>query len=492
MENVSNMKFLNGNAWLLVGGALALLPNDAMAKQKTTRHKPNIIYILADDMGIGDLGCYGQQKIKTPNIDHMAKEGMLFTQHYAGAAVSAPSRCSLLTGLHTGHSAVRGLPKFSASGRPVDMTDEDITLGNLLQKNGYRTAIIGKWGLAEGGMQSMPLRRGFDYFFGYKTHEDAHHYYPTYLWRNNEKVALPQNNTKAKTGDYSNDLFTKEALEYIRKNQDEPFFLYLAYTTPHLELTVPADSKKQYENLGWPVRKMYNDHYYNDKDGNTAYAGMISRMDDYVKLILQQLKALGMDENTIVCFSSDNGPEYDNGFFNSNGSLRGVKRELYEGGIRAPFIVRWPGTIKAGSRTHHVSAFWDVLPTICELTRTKSEIKTDGISFLPTLLGKKQKEHDYLYWETNMKQGPIQAVRMGKWKGVKFLDKPFQLYDLTIDPREQHNVAADNAGIVEKMEQIMATGRTPHPEYVLDRWVYKLPTPKAAARANKKADKGAK
>ena len=466
---------MNKNLLFLAGGAMALCSACGSADKKAEVKKPNIIYILADDMGVGDLGCYGQQKIKTPAIDQMAQEGMLFSQHYAGAAVSAPSRCSLLTGLHTGHCTVRGLPKFSASGNPVDMSDKDITVGNLLQQNGYKTAIIGKWGLAEGDMSSMPLNRGFDYFFGYKTHVDAHHYYPEYLWRNNEKVALPNNNTKAKTGDYSNDLFTKEALEYIKNNQDKPFFLYLAYTTPHLELTVPEDSKKQYQNLGWPVRKMNNDHYYNDEDGNTAYAGMISRMDSYVGKILSQLKELGMDENTIVCFSSDNGPEYDNGFFNSNGSLRGVKRELYEGGVRAPFIVRWPGTIKPGSVTNHISAFWDVLPTICELAGFEPTIETDGISFLPTLLGKEQKTHDFLYWETNMKQGPIQAVRTGNWKGVKFLDKPVELYDLTTDPSEKNNVANDHQDVVKKIQDIMATGRTPHPEYVLDRWVYKKP-----------------
>ena len=459
---------------LVAGSTLALCA--ACSATAEDNQKPNIIYILADDMGVGDLGCYGQTKIKTPAIDKMAEEGMLFTQHYAGAAVSAPSRCSLLTGLHTGHATVRGLPKFSASGNPVDMTDKDITLGNLLQQEGYQTACIGKWGLAEGDMSSMPLNRGFNYFFGYKTHVDAHHYYPEYLWRNNEKVPLPQNNTKAKTGDYSNDLFTKEALEYIRQHQDKPFFLYLAYTTPHLELTVPEDSKEQYKNLGWPVRKLGGGHYYNDEDGNVAYAGMISRMDSYVGKVLCLLKELEMDENTIVCFSSDNGPEYDNGFFNSNGSLRGVKRELYEGGIRAPFIVRWPGKVKAGSLTKHLSAFWDVLPTFCELAGAEEKVQTDGLSFLPTLLGKEQPKHDYLYWETNMKQGPIQAVRMGNWKGVKFLDKPMELYDLDADPHEQNDIASEHDEVVKTITHLMETGRTPHPEYVLDRWVYKKPS----------------
>ena len=452
--------------------AVSLLATFSLYGQTTTK-SPNIIYILADDMGIGDLGCYGQQHILTPNIDRMAQEGIRFTNHYAGAAVSAPSRCSLLTGLHTGHCEVRGLPNFSASGQPVDMGDEARTVGHLLQEHGYETAIIGKWGLAEGDMSSMPLNRGFDYFYGAKTHVDAHCYYPTYLWRNNEKVALPQNNPKTKQGEYSNDLYTQEALQYIQQHQEKPFFLYLAYTIPHYEITVPEDSKQPYLNLGWPKRKMSQGHYNNDSEGNVAYAGMVSRMDNYVAQILQLLQQLGIDEQTIVCFSSDNGPEYDKHFFNSNASLRGRKRDLYEGGIRAPFIVRWPGKIKAGTTTNHLSAFWDFLPTACELAGCSLQEKTDGISFLPTLLGQPQQAHDYLYWETNMKEGPIQAVRMGKWKAVKYLDKPVQLYDLTNDPYEKKNIASGHPKTVGKIESILREARTPHPEYPMDRWVYR-------------------
>lgn len=454
---------------LLSSGMMAM----TAAIASTPRQIPNIIYILADDLGIGDLGCYGQQHILTPCIDQMASEGMLFTNHYAGAAVSAPSRCSLLTGLHTGHSYVRGLPNFSASGQPVDMPDGTRTLAHLLSERGYHTAIIGKWGLAEGDRSSMPLNRGFDYFFGSKTHVDAHHYYPTYLWRNNEKVCLPGNNPNTKSGSYSNDLFTQEALQYIRQHHAQPFFLYLSYTIPHFEITVPEASKKAYLGLNWPKRKLSQGHYNNDKEGNVAYAGMVSRMDDYVRQILDLLKQLGIDENTLICFSSDNGPEYDNGFFNSTASLRGRKRDLYEGGIRAPFIVRWPGKVAAGATSHHLSAFWDVAPTLCEIAGKPMKETTDGISFLPTLLGKRQHAHDYLYWETNMKEGPIQAVRFGQWKAVKYLDKDIQLYDLSTDPYEKTNVAESHPKEIKKVKKILGKARVTHPEYPMDRWVYK-------------------
>ena len=455
--------------YLLAGGTLGL----TTAHAQDTAKAPNIIYILADDLGINDLGCYGQQKIKTPAIDQMASEGMRFTHHYSGAAVSAPSRCTLLTGLHTGHCQVRGLPNFSASGKPVDMDDNTRTIAHLLSERGYQTAIIGKWGLAEGDMHSMPLHRGFDYFFGYKTHVDAHHYYPEYLWRNNEKVMLPGNKPQQRKGQYSNDLFTQDAVKYIRDHQEQPFFLFLSYSVPHFEMTVPEDSKQQYKGLKWPKRRLPNGHYFNDEDGNTAYAGMVSRLDRYVAQIIQTLKDLGMDENTIVCFASDNGPEYDNGFFKSNAPYRGRKRDLYEGGVRAPFIVRWPGKVAPGSTSDHISAFWDFMPTACEIAGKRLKEKTDGISFLPTLLGKKQKVHKYLYWETNMKQGPIQAIRMGKWKAVKFLNKEIELYDILADPSEKKNVAAQHPAEIKKIKKILKKSRTEHPEYPLDRWVYK-------------------
>lgn len=440
------------------------------------QEKMNIVFILADDLGIGDLGCYGQTRIKTPNLDWMAENGMVFTQHYSGAAVSAPSRCSFLTGLHTGHSQVRSLPGFTASGRPVDLRPEDTTVAQVLKDAGYATAVIGKWGMAEAGMESMPCRKGFDYFFGYKTHGDAHHYYPEYLWRNGEKVFFPENDTDNTTGEYSNDLFTEEALAYIDRHATEgPFFLYLPYCIPHYEITVPDDSKEQYRDLGWEERRLSKGHYRNDPDGNVSYAGMVSRLDRYVGQIISALKKNGIDKNTMVIFSSDNGKEYDNGFFNSNMGLRGQKRELYEGGIRAPLIVYAPGTVPSGVESDHISAFWDFYPTFAEMAGVEVE-GTDGISMLPVLTGKgNQKPHQYLYWETNMKQGPIQAVRYGKWKAVRFLDKPLELYDLSSDPAEKTDVSESYPEVVSEISRILAEARTPHPEYPMDRWVYKKP-----------------
>ena len=437
----------------------------------------NIVFILADDLGIGDVGCYGQDKILTPNIDMMAENGMLFTQHYSGAAVSAPSRCSFLTGLHTGHSQVRGLPGFTASGQPVDMRPKDITIAQVLQKAGYHTAIIGKWGMAEAGMEAMPTRKGFDYFFGYKTHGDAHHYYPEYLWRNEEQVFYPDNDTENTTGEYSNDIFTQEAIAYIENHASgEPFFLYLPYCLPHYEITVPEDSKAQYRDLGWEERKLSRGHYRNDPEGNVSYAGMVSRLDRYVGQIIEVLREKGIEKNTLVIFSSDNGKEYDNGFFNSNMGLRGQKRDLYEGGLRAPLVVYCPGTIPAGIKSSHLSAFWDFYPTFAEIAGVKVS-GVDGLSMLPTMTGKgKQKEHRYLYWETNMKQGPIQAVRYGKWKAVKFLGKPIELYDLTQDPAETSDIASAHPEIVAEIETILSSARVEHPEYPMDRWVYTKPS----------------
>ncbi len=454
--------------------SLLLLPLALSSSCLFAQDEPqlNIVYILADDLGIGDLGCYGQEKIKTPNIDKMASQGIQFMQHYSGSTVSAPSRCCLLTGLHTGHSKVRGLPAFTATGAPVDFQDSDILVSSVLQDAGYNTAMIGKWGLAEGGMESMPLNRGFDYFFGNKTHKDAHHYYPEYLWENNNKVLYPNNDTENTEGEYSNDLFTDKAVDYINEqSSDTPFFLYLAYGLPHYELTVPSDSKEPYQGLGWDERKLKKGHYFNDEDGNITYAGMVSRLDKYVGEILQMLEEKGLDKNTIVFFSSDNGPEYDNGFFESAKDFRGKKRDLYEGGIRAPFIAFCPEKIVSGVHTEYVSAFWDMFPTFLDIANIKTDTyKNDGISMLPTLVGDKQKEqHDYLYWETNMKQGPIQAVRMGKWKSVKFLSKPMELYDLSVDVSESNNVANQYPKIVSKMERIIKDAHIPSSDFPMDK-----------------------
>ena len=437
--------------------------------------KPNIIFILADDLGYADVGFNGQTKIQTPAIDQLAKEGMVFTNHYAGSTVCGPSRGSLLTGLTTGHSTIRGNPGWTTSGKVVDLEKDDITVGEELKRAGYRTAVIGKWGLAAKNPDALPARQGFDYFYGFADHAKAHHYYPDKIWINDKEETISGNKTMEKKGKYSHDEFTKEALQYIRNNKDNPFFLYLAYTIPHFELTVPEDSKEPYKNLGWPVREMKSNKgrgYQHDKDGHLAYAGMVSRMDRDISRIMNLLKELNLDEETVVIFTSDNGPEYDNledEFFNSNGSLRGKKRDLYEGGIRVPFVIRWPGKIKAGSTSDHISAFWDFLPTACELAGIQPTGNTDGISYLPTLLGNKpqQKEHAYLYWEFNEKEGPIQAIRKGNWKAVKFLEKPMEIYNLASDPGEEKNIASSRPDLVKEFIDIISNARTYSEEFQL-------------------------
>ncbi len=439
-------------------------------------NKPNIIYIMADDLGYGDIGSYGQQKIKTPNLDKLALDGMRFTQHYAGSTVCGPSRASLLTGLHSGHSPIRGNPRWTNSGKPVDLSHQDNTLAKMLKKQGYSTAAIGKWGLseaAENDHQSMPLAQGFDYFFGVKTHSEAHHYYWHRLFENNQAYLLKQNDYLTNTGIYTHDLFTDKAIDFVnRQKTEQPFFLYLAYTIPHLALTVPEDSKKPYQSLGWPKRAMKtNGHYKNDLEGNTTYAGMVSRMDKDIGKLLNVLKQKGIDENTLVIFTSDNGHEYDNNFFNSNGPLRGKKRDLYEGGIRVPMIAKWPKVIKDNSESAHLSAFWDMMPTFCQISGSINCPKTDGISLLPTLAGKphQQEKHSYLYWEFNEKQGPIQALRHKQWKLVKFKDKPAELYNLTTDIAESNNVAKQEPKILTAMLAMLSESRSEHPEFTLQK-----------------------
>lgn len=431
--------------------------------------KPNIIYIMADDLGYGDVGFNGQLKIKTPNIDRLAKEGMIFSQHYSGTAVCGPSRAALMTGVNTAHAHIRELPAWTASGKPIDLLKEEVTVAEELKRAGYTTGIIGKWGLEEGAGTGAPNEQGFDYFFGYKTHIEAHHFYPEYLWENGKKVEMKNNVTAEKKGTYSNDDFTDKAISFIKGNKAKPFFLYLPYTVPHNEITVPQDSKEQYQNLGWTKRPMKAGHYYHDEEGNVSYAGMVSRLDRYVGQIIATLKEQGIDDNTLIVFTSDNGPGYDNGFFDSNGPFRGRKLSLYEGGIRMPFATRWPAVIKAGSTTNHQSAFWDFLPTACEMAGIAPSSKVDGISYLATLKGQiqSQKKHDFLYWEINESQGPIQAIRMGKWKGINAYEKPFELYDLEADISESKNLADQHPDIVKQIKDTMISTRTENPEFPL-------------------------
>ncbi len=435
--------------------------------------KPNIIFILADDLGYGDLGSYGQRIIQTPNIDRMVAEGLKFTDHYAGSTVCAPSRCSLMTGMHTGHARVRGnYPNGPFGfGAGLELRPEDVTVAELLKEAGYKTGLFGKWGLGMDKTTGRPDLQGFDEWFGYLNQGHAHFYYPEYLWKNGEKIYLEGNKNGGRK-QYSHDLITEEAMEFIEKNSAGPFFLYLAYTIPHAELLVPEDSLKEYRGKFEETPYRNNGRggmggYASQATPRAAFAAMVSRMDRDVGRILDQLKALGIDDNTLVLFSSDNGPHLEGGadpdFFKSNGQLRGYKRDLYEGGIRVPMIARWPATIKPGTVTHHASAFWDFLPTACDLAGVQAPKNIDGISFLPTLLGKRQKEHEYLYWEFHERKATDQAVRMGDWKAVRHGAKgAIELYDLKHDVAENHNVAGEHPDIVAKAKNILTHARTEH------------------------------
>ncbi|HOK95007.1 MAG TPA: arylsulfatase [Anaerohalosphaeraceae bacterium] len=436
--------------------------------------KPNIIYILADDLGYGDLSCYGQKRFSTPHIDRLADEGLLFTRHYAGSTVCAPSRCSLMTGLHTGHCQIRGNLSVEPEGQwPLAAGTK--TAASVLKEAGYSTGAFGKWGLGGPDSSGDPNRQGFDEFFGFKCQTMAHKYYQRYLWRNNEKVYLPGNDPEKQTGQYCHDLIVDQAIEFIKTHHKRPFFAYLALTIPHAELAVPADSLEKYKGL-FPEDNPFipnpNQDYGRQLHPRAAYAAMIDRMDRDVGRILTLLKELHIDDNTIVFFSSDNGPHKEGGgdpdFFDSNGPLRGYKRDLYEGGIRVPLLVRWPSVIKAGTRTDHISAFWDTLPTFAQLAGTQSFPDSDGISFLPVLLGNPdaQLRHPYLYWEFH-ERGGKQAVLIGNQKAVRLNamnnpDAPLELYDLAEDPSEENNIAAAHPQLIEKMTFLIHQAHKPN------------------------------
>jgi arylsulfatase A-like enzyme len=441
-----------GGASLALPGCGALAPRAG----KEIDGRPNIIFILADDLGYGDLGCYGQEKIKTPHLDAMAAGGMRFTRHYAGSTVCAPSRCSLMTGLHTGHAFIRGNKAVKPEGQ-FPIPESTFTVADLLRRAGYATGCVGKWGLGGPGSPGEPNLQGFDHYFGYLCQREAHFFHPRHLWRNGEKVALD-----GKT--YSHDLLTANALEFIRRNRDRPFFLYLPYTIPHAELSVPDDSMEPYRGL-FEEKPFAGGHYGAQPEPRAALAGMISRLDADVGRILTLLEELDIDERTLVLFSSDNGPHAEGGatpeFFDSSGGLRGIKRDLYEGGIRVPLIARWPGQIRAGAVSDHVSAFWDFLPTCADLAGAGIPADCDGISFMPELLGRRQMKHDHLYWEFH-ERGGRQAVLTGRWKGVRHDVKkdaasPIELYDLENDPAEERNVAALHPEIVERIGVLMKT-----------------------------------
>ncbi|HEY4148313.1 MAG TPA: arylsulfatase [Chitinophagaceae bacterium] len=427
---------------------------------------PNIIFILADDMGYGEPGCYGQQKMHTPNIDLLAKAGMRFTQFYAGTTVCAPSRASLLTGLHTGHTAVRGNQGVKPEGQ-FPLPASTITIADVLQKNGYETGAFGKWGLGYPASSGEPLRQGFTDFFGYNCQTLAHNYYPDHLWQNEQRLELPGNLQSDSV--YSGDLIHQRAMQFLRQKHTQPFFLFLPYTLPHAELYGPRDSIYNYyrrmfkdEKAGTPSGK--KEDYRFEPYPHAAYAAMITRLDHYVGDVMKAVKEQGLTDNTIIIFSSDNGPHKEGGadpvFFNSSGGLRGIKRDLYEGGIRVPFIAVWKGRITAGSSSGYPGTFWDLFPTFEEIAHIPVSTGIDGISFLPVLLGKPQPhKHEYLYWEFH-ESGGRQAVRWGNWKGVRLnvsteAHPATELYDLAQDPREEHNIAAQHPDMVKQIDRMI-------------------------------------
>lgn len=448
---------------LWCGLVLAMLPLLA-AQREGGPGRPNILLIQADDLGYGDLGVYGQTRFRTPSLDRMAAEGVRFTQYYAGSTVCAPSRTSLLTGLHTGHAYIRGNAELSL--RP-----EDTTVAEVLQAAGYRTALFGKWGLGQEDTLGRPDRQGFADSLAVLDQRHAHRQFTDHLYRNGSRVPVHPD-------DYTNDLFTRETLDFIDRKDERPFFVYLNYTVPHAELRVPEEAiapfrgvfpePAPFANLTADAKEAGPDGpslgYRSQPTPRAAFAAMVTRMDRDVGRILERLRERGLDRQTLVLFTSDNGPHVEGGadpvFFRSSGPLRGVKRDLYEGGIRVPMIVRWPGTVPAGRPSSHVWAHWDLLPTFAELAGAKAPEGLDGRSMVPALLGQSQPTHDFLYWEFH-ERGFQQAVRMGRWKGIRLKPgAPLELFDLSRDPAESRNVADANPSVVASIEAFLKRART--------------------------------
>lgn len=456
-----------------------------MNKEKSA-DKPNIIWIMSDDLSWGDLGCYGQDKIKTPNIDALAAGGMKFNQCYSGSTVCAPSRSSLMQGLHQGHASVRN---NYIDGYRHSLQESDVTVAHVLKNAGYATGLFGKWGLSLSDQPGIPNNMGFDEFFGYLNQRKAHSYYPEYLWHNREKVPFPGNRGHKHRAQhqydqnghiivngvpdqnavqYSFDLYAEKSLEFVRANHEQPFFLYLAYTPPHGALEVPELG--EYADLDWP------------SDLHKVWAAMITRMDREVGRLVSLLKELNVYENTLIFFVSDNGysaaaytkevPFED--FFGHRGPWKGKKGDLHQGGLRVPAIAHWPGMIEPGSTSDHVWAFWDFLPTAAEAASAPGTQDTDGISILPTLLGEpdKQEQHEYLYWE----YWDEQSLRLGPWYAYKpHPDRPIELYDADNDPGETTDLAADNPDVVNQVEDALSeahkpTPYCPRPGQTLEQW----------------------
>ncbi|MEL7534418.1 MAG: arylsulfatase [Bacteroidota bacterium] len=475
--------------------------------------KPNVIYILADDLGYGELGAYGQSLIETPNLDALAASGMKFTQHYSGAPVCAPARCVLMTGQHTGHAHIRGNDEWKERGKVWDyeamfenpflegqrpLPDSILTVGEIMQSAGYKTAIIGKWGLGAPTTEGVPNKQGFDFFYGYNCQRQAHTLFPMHLWRNEERHLLnnkmvpphanlaegadpndPASYADFRLNEYAPTLMQAEALDFIERHQEEPFFLYYASPLPHVPLQAPEQWVNHYREKFGPEEPHTAKSYFPCQYPRATYAAMISYLDEQVGEMVQKLKELGLYENTLIIFSSDNGPTYTGGadtpFFDSAQPFKTEygwgKGFAHEGGIRVPMIAAWPGKIEPASVSTHVSAFQDLLPTLCELTEQVVPAEVDGLSFLSTLRGTPgQVAHDYLYWEFPA-YGGQQAVRMGDWKGIRKNLKDslasMTLYNLAIDSLEQNDLASARPEIVDKITKIMQYA---HEEATLERF----------------------
>ncbi|WP_439481048.1 arylsulfatase [Cyclobacterium plantarum] len=476
---------------LLSVGVAACGP--ATEKAEDPDKKPNIIYILADDLGYGDLSFLGQKKFQTPHIDQLAARGMVFTQHYAGSTVCAPSRSALMTGFHTGHTQVRGNRGLNGGQFPLATGTQ--TLPKVLKKAGYVTGAFGKWGLGYPGSSGDPLKQGFDVFFGYNSQTIAHNYYPRELY-DNENILTLEGNQGTDEGQYAPLLIQQRRIEFIKNNRDTTFFLYMPSIIPHAELKAPQEymerflkrttpeppyqfesllgPERPYQGLDDPEHPRYKMGGYGSQTyPHAAFAAMVTLLDNQVGEIVASLESLGILENTLIVFTSDNGPHLEGGadpdFFDSNGPFQGYKRDLHEGGIHVPMIASWPAKVKAGSQTDHISAFWDILPTFADLIGVELEKSVDGISFLPTLLGEGQQEaHDHLYWEFH-EQGGKQAIRKGKWKGIKLNvfegNEDILLFDLENDPGEKNDLSEAHPELVTEIKALMEESRVEDPEW---------------------------
>jgi arylsulfatase A-like enzyme len=486
----THKQFLIVLATVPLAGFISSCNSSGNSSQEHDTVRPNIIYILADDLGYGDLGCYGQEKIHTPNLDRMAAEGILFTQHYSGSTVCAPSRSSLMTGMHTGHTYIRGNNETYPEGqKPI--AAEAITIAEVLKEAGYATGAFGKWSLGMHDTEGSPVKQGFDTFIGFLCQRYAHRYYHQYIWHNEDTLFMEGNDFKNKVT-YVPDVIHERTLDFIRSNKDKPFFLYVPSIIPHAEILAPDDSILQMYAGKWPEEPwgIVSDNPYQGNDYGAEnfviegyapideprahFAAMVTRLDYQVGDIIDLVKELGIAENTLILFTSDNGAHTEGGadpeFFNSSGPFKGTKRDLYEGGIRTPFIGWWPGVIKAGSRSDHISAFWDMMPTFAELAGIEPPDTTDGISLVPVLTGKgDQAEHEYMYWEFYERGGRL-AVRKGDWKLVKYnIFQPgketTELYNLAADISEQNNLAEQNPDIVAELMEIMKEAHIPNKDY---------------------------